>query len=56
MDREFYSTEIIRLVSEQRHKFLMPAVKNTGIKRVIREHHDKLRKAVSQYTVRNAAG
>ncbi len=56
MGREFYSTEIIKLVSEQRHKFLMPAVKNTGIKRVIREHHDKLRKAVSQYTIRNAAG
>ena len=56
MNREFYSTEIIRLVSEQRHKFLMPAVKNTGIKRMMQEYHDKLRKAVSQYTIRNAAG
>ena len=56
MDREFYSTEIIRLVSEQRRKFLMPAVKNVGMKRAIREHHDKSRKAVSQYTLRNAAG
>ena len=36
MDREFYSTEIIR----QGRKFLMPAVKNTGMKRMIREHHD----------------
>ena len=55
MDREFYSTEIIRLVSEQRRKFLMPAVKNTGMKRAIREHHDKSRKAVSKYTLKNAA-
>ncbi len=56
MDREFYSTEIIRLVSEQRRKFLMPAVKNVGMKRAIREHHDKSRRAVSRYTLRNAAG
>ena len=56
MDREFYSTEIINLVSEHRCKFLMPAVKNAGIKRMIREHHDKSRKAVSQYAIRNAAG
>ena len=56
MDREFYSTEIIRLVSGHGRKFLMPAVKNTGMKRAIREHHDKSRKAASQYTLRNAAG
>ena len=56
LDREFYSTEIIGLVSDMGHRFLMPAVKNAGVKRAILEHHAGKRDAVSRYTLRNSQG
>ena len=56
MDREFYSTEIIRFASGHGRRFLMPAVKNAGMKGAMLEHHDTSRNAASRYTPRNAAG
>ncbi len=51
MDREFYSTDIIGTLNESHGKFLMPAVKNAGIKRAVTDHHSGRIGAVSRYTM-----
>ena len=56
VDREFYSVDVMAAVRESGHGFLMPAIRNTGIKRAIKEHHAGTRGAVSRYTLRNSEG
>lgn len=56
MDREFYSVDVISAVCESGNRFLMPAVKNSGIKRIIAEYHEGKTDAVSAYTMKNSAG
>ncbi len=53
LDREFYSTEVMRVVREFRKDFIMPAKKDGGIKRAIAEYVAGERKALSQYTISN---
>ena len=56
MDREFYAVDVMLAVSEAGRRFLMPAVKNSGIRRAILEHHDGRRDAASRYVMRNSSG
>ncbi len=54
MDREFYSTDVMLALNESHSKFLMPAVKNAGIKRAVTDYHNGRIGAVSRYTMRNS--
>ena len=56
VDREFFAVDIMLALDGLGKKFLMPAVKNKGIKKAILEHHCKKRAAVSSYVMRNAMG
>ena len=47
MDREFYAVDVMRVISGACHKFLMPAVSTTGIKKAIQEFTDGTRESVS---------
>ena len=56
LDREFYSVDVMNALSASGSRYLMPAVKNGGIKRAIMEYHHGLRGAASRYVMKNAAG
>ena len=56
VDREFYSVDVMSAIREFGNRFLMPAIKNTGVKKAITEHHRGKRDAVSRYTLRNSEG
>ena len=53
LDREFYATDVMRTIRELRRHYIIPAVKNKGIKQAISEHAQGKRDAVSRYTVSN---
>ena len=56
LDREFYSVDVMNALSASGNRYLMPAVKNRGIKTAIMEHHHGLRGAVSRHVMKNGAG
>ena len=56
LDREFYSVDVIAVLHKQNIKFLMLAVRNSGIKKAVDDHRAGNRKAVSEYTVTNKDG
>ncbi len=56
VDREFFAVDVMPAPNGLRKRFLMPAVKTSGIKRAVPEHHRGKRAAVPQYAMKNAAG
>lgn len=56
LDREFYSVDVMNALSASGSRYLMPAVKNRGVKKAIEEYHHGLRNAASRYVMKNAAG
>ena len=55
LDREFYSVDVMNALSASGNRYLMPAVKNAGVKRAIEECHHGLRNAASWYVMKNSA-
>ena len=53
MDRGFYSTDIIKLIQEMGIRTVMPAVKHSRLKAVLKEYEDGKRPAVSTHTISN---
>ena len=53
LDREFYSTDVMRAIREQHKDYITPAIKNEGTKRAISELVQGKRAAVSKYTISN---
>ena len=56
LDRGFYSVDVMYVIDDAGFAFIMPAVKNCGIKNAIDEHVQGQRPAVSWYTVKSAEG
>ena len=56
MDREFYSVAVMRTMVEFGQNFIMPAIKNKGIQKAIKEHEKGKRGAVSEYTMKSQDG
>jgi len=56
MDRSFYSIDVINTLNVLKIKFLMPAVKNEKIKRIIEDHHNHLIPNMVGYTMRKDDG
>ena len=56
MDREFYSVAVMRTMRELGQNFIMPAIKNKGIKKAIKEYEKGKRGAVSEYTMKSQDG
>ena len=53
LDREFYSVDVMEAVLQSKNKFLMPAIKNSAIKRAIMEYHEGARGIASEHTITN---
>lgn len=53
VDRGFYSAEMISMLQNKGIKFLMPAVKNSGVKKAIREYDEGKRRQVSEYVLKS---
>jgi hypothetical protein len=51
VDRAFFNSKTINMFKRIRQTFLMPAIKNTGIKRAIMEFIEGKRESVSEYTM-----
>ena len=51
MDRGFYSIDVINTLNRLKVKFLMPAVKNERIKRVIEDYHNHFTPNMLGYTI-----
>lgn len=51
LDREFYTREVIRLLSDRGVRFLMPATRTGGVVKAIKEHLAGRRAEVSWHTV-----
>lgn len=56
MDRSFYSIDVINTLNRLKIKFLMPAVKNERIKRVIEDHHNHFIPNMVGYAMRKDDG
>ena len=56
LDREFFAVDLMGVLSGAGRRFLMPARKHAGIKRAIDEFIAGRRAAISEYTMKNAAG
>ncbi len=56
LDREFYAVGVMQILNVTGMTFLMPAVKNTGIKKAISEYVQGRRSSVSKYVMKNTAG
>ena len=56
LDREFYFTDVIRVMCKHKRKFLMPARKNSTVKRIIEQYHRGEIGCVYKYVMNNAFG
>ena len=56
LDREFYAVDVMQILNVTGLTFLMPAVKNIGIKNAIDEYVQGQRGSVSKYVMKNTAG
>ncbi len=52
-DRGFYSVAMIKFLNGTRHKYLMPCVNTSGIKKAIEEYKRGERVRVSKYVIKN---
>ncbi len=55
LDRGFFNSSTIEMLNRTHQSFLMPCVKNKGIKRAIIECSEGKRKSISEYTMSAAA-
>ncbi len=53
LDREFYASDVMDTIQNLKKHFIMPAVKNAGIKKAIFQYAQGKRDAISQYTFDN---
>lgn len=56
LDRGFFGSPVVDRLKKLRQPFLMPAIKNSGIKRAIMEYVAGKRKCVSEYTMHTPDG
>lgn len=56
LDSEFYSANVMNALSASGNRYLMPAVKNDGIKKAAMECRHGLRNAASMHAMKNSAG
>lgn len=54
IDREFYSVEIMNVLSRLKINFLMPAKKNERMKQMIADYHNHLIPKMTKFTIRNS--
>jgi hypothetical protein len=55
LDRGFFSSSVINSLNKLHQTFLMPAVKNRGIRKAIMEHIEGRRKCISEYRMHSSS-
>jgi hypothetical protein len=55
LDRGFFSSSVINSLNKLHQTFLMPAVKNRGIRKAIMEHIERRRKCISEYRMHSSS-